>query len=59
MLGDFTRLFSKRIWDHAKILLIGAVPCSAERTVAAVLRVMGLSGEKKRMIEIISNAAVW
>jgi hypothetical protein len=49
MSGAFARLFSKRIWEHAKILLIGAVLSRAVRT---VLRVMGLSGEKKRMIEI-------
>ena len=43
MLGAFTRLFSKRIWEHAKILITGSILCPAERTVAAVLRVMGLS----------------
>ena len=46
MLGAFARLFSKRIWEHAKILLIGAILSPAERTVTAALRVMGLSGEK-------------
>ncbi len=46
ILGAFTRLFSKRIWEHAQILLIGAILSPAERTVTAALRVMGLSGEK-------------
>ncbi len=58
-LEAFARLFSKRIWEHAKILLIDAGLRRAERTVAAVLQVMGLSGKKKRMIEITSNTAVW
>ncbi len=42
----FARLFSKRIWEQAKTLLIGAILSPAERTVAAALRVMGLSHEK-------------
>jgi hypothetical protein len=46
MLGAFARLFSKRIWEHAKILFMGAILSPAERTVTAVLRVMGLSWEK-------------
>jgi hypothetical protein len=46
MLEAFARLFSRRIWEHAKILIMGASLCPAERTVAAVLQVVGLSGEK-------------
>ena len=46
ILGAFARLFSKRIWDHAQILLWGAILSAAERTVTAALRVMGLSWEK-------------
>jgi hypothetical protein len=45
MLKAFARLFSKRIWEHAKILLKGAILCSAERTVTVVLRVMGQRNE--------------
>jgi hypothetical protein len=46
ILEAFARLFSKRIWEHTRILLIGAILSPAERTVTAALRVMGLSGEK-------------
>jgi hypothetical protein len=46
ILGAFARLFSKRIWEHARLLLIGAILAPAERTVTAALRVMGLRGEK-------------
>jgi DDE superfamily endonuclease len=46
ILGAFARLFSKRIWEHARLLLIGAILAPAERTVTAVLRAMGLSWEK-------------
>ena len=46
ILEAFARLFSKRVFEQAKTLLIGAILCPAERTVTAILRVMGLSGEK-------------
>src|SRR5512147_3203358 len=60
ILGAFARLFSKRIWEHAKILLLGAILCPAERTVAAVLRVLGLSGEKHfQNYHRVLNRAVW
>jgi len=60
ILETFARLFSRRIWKHAKILLIGAILCPAERTVTAVLRVMGLSSEKHfQNYHRVLNRAVW
>ena len=60
ILEDFARLFSKRIWEHARILLIGAILCPAERTVTAALRVMGLSSEKHfQNYHRVLNRAVW
>ncbi|MCC6298015.1 MAG: transposase, partial [Anaerolineales bacterium] len=54
------RLFSKRIWEHARILFIGAILSPAERTVTAALRVMGLSGEKHfENYHRVLNRAVW
>ncbi len=56
----FAKLFSKRIWKQSKILLIGAILSPAERTVAAALRVMGLSGEKHfQNYHRVLNRAVW
>jgi len=43
VLECFAPVFSAKVWRHAKILLIGAILCRKERTVAAILRVMGLS----------------
>lgn len=43
----FAPLFSKRVWQRAQVLLIGAILTPGRRTVAAVLRVMGL-GEGRR-----------
>jgi len=60
ILGAFARLFSKRIWEHVRILLLGAILSPAERTVAAALRVMGLSGEKHfQNFHRALNRAVW
>ena len=60
ILGAFARLFSKRIWEHAKILLMGAILAPAERTVTAALRVMGLSWEKHfQNYHRVLNRAVW
>ena len=60
ILGAFARLFSTRIWEHVKILLIGAILSPAERTVTAALRVMGLSGEKHfENYHRVLNRALW
>lgn len=60
ILRAFARLFSKRIWEHTRILLIGAILSPAERTVTAALRVMGLSGEKHfQNYHRVLNRAVW
>lgn len=44
---EFGRLFSKRVEEQAKVLLIGAILATGKRTVTACLRVMGLSEEKQ------------
>jgi hypothetical protein len=60
ILEAFVRLFSKRVWKQAKTLLIGAILSSAERTVTAALRVMGLSEEKHfQNYHRVLNRAVW
>jgi hypothetical protein len=60
VLGAFVGLFSKRIWEHAKVLVMGTILCPAERTVTAVLRVMGLSGEKHfQNYHRVLSRAVW
>ena len=60
ILGSFERLFSQRIWKHAKILLMGAILSPAERTVTAALRVTGLSLEKHfENYHRVMNRAKW
>ena len=46
LLANFAPCFDKRVWDHAVILLIGAILTPGKRTVTAALRIMGLSDEK-------------
>jgi hypothetical protein len=41
VIGAFAPLFSKRVFEHATLLLVGAILAPGRRTVAAVLRVMG------------------
>src|SRR5919109_945720 len=43
VMGAFAPLFSKRTFEHAKLLLVGAILAPGKRTVTAVLRVMGKS----------------
>jgi hypothetical protein len=42
----FARLFRQRTWRYAETLLIGAILAPGGRTVASVLRVVGLAGER-------------
>jgi hypothetical protein len=39
-------LFSKPVWEHATVLVVGAILAPGTRTVTAGVRVMGLSREK-------------
>ncbi len=39
VLEQFAPLFSARVWQNALILLIGAILCRKERTVAAIPRI--------------------
>jgi hypothetical protein len=45
VLRHFELAFSERVWEWAKVLLVGAILAPGKRTVAAALRVMGLSNE--------------
>ncbi len=47
VLAPFAPLFSKRVWQHAQVLLAGAILASATRTVSSALRAIGLDREKR------------
>jgi hypothetical protein len=48
VLGSFAPLFSRPVWRHVRVLVVGALLCQGARTVTAALRVMGLKGEKRK-----------
>src|SRR5947209_6893266 len=47
VLRQFEAVLSERVWEWAKVLLIGAILTPGERTVAAILRVMGCADDKQ------------
>src|SRR5438128_12080490 len=47
ILRHFELAFSERVWEWAKVLLVGAILAPGTRTVTAALRVMGLSNESQ------------
>jgi len=56
----FAPNFSKCVWQHAQVLLIGAILVPGRRTVTAVLRIMGLSEERQfQTYHRVLNRAVW
>jgi hypothetical protein len=59
-LRPFEPVFSERVWEWAKILLVGAILTPGQRRVTAALRVMGLSAERQyQNYHRVLNRAVW
>lgn len=53
-------VFSERVWEWAKILLVGGILTPGRRTVTAALRVMGLSEETQfQNYHRVLNRATW
>ncbi len=60
VLRPFEWAFSERIWEWAKILVIGAILAPGKRTVSAALRVMGLRDERQfQNFHRVLNRATW
>src|SRR5579864_6661053 len=60
VLRQFEEVFSERVWEWAKVLLIGAILAPGERTVAAILRVMGHSNDRQfQNYHRVLNRATW
>src|SRR5258708_6836363 len=56
----FEGVFTERVWEWAKVLLIGAILAPGERTVAAALRVMGQANDKYfQNYHRVLNRAKW
>jgi len=60
VLRGFEDIFSERTWDWVQVLVVGAILTPGQRTVAAVLRVMGLSDERQfQNYHRVLNRARW
>lgn len=60
LIQAFAPIFSKPIWQHIQVLVIGAILAPGKRTVTSVLRIMGLSQEKHyQNYHRVLNRAVW
>src|ERR687885_1188510 len=59
VLTPFAPLFSRRVWQHAQVLLVGAILAPGKRTVASALRAMGLDQHKRfhRYHRVLSDAS--
>lgn len=60
LIVKFAPRFSKRVWEHVQVLMVGALLAPGQRTVTAVLRVMGLSHERHfQNYHRVLNRARW
>src|SRR6185436_386798 len=60
VLRHFELVFSERVWEWAKVLLIGAILAPGKRTVTAALRVLGLSQDTQfQNYHRVLNRAKW
>jgi len=59
VLASFAPLFSKRVWQHAQLLLVGAILAPGRRTVGSALRAMGLDRFERfhRYHRVLSRAS--
>ena len=57
---SFAPLFRHRSWRHAEVLLLGAVLAPGRRTVAGILRIVGLMRERRFVnYHRVLNRAAW
>src|ERR671913_1245613 len=60
VLAPFAPLFSKSVFEHVQLLLVGAILAPGKRTVASALRAVSLEDERRfcRYHRVL-NRAVW
>jgi hypothetical protein len=60
LIREFAPYFSNLVWEHVQVLLLGAILAPGQRTVAAALRIVGLSAERQfQTYHRVLNRAVW
>ena len=59
-IGVFAPVFSRPVWQHVKVLMTGAVLAPGQRTVTAILRIMGRGAAPDfQTYHRVLNRAVW
>lgn len=60
IMQQFAPVFSERVWDWVQVLVIGAILAPRQRTVTAVLRIMGLADDRQfQNYHRVLNRASW
>jgi hypothetical protein len=60
LLSPFAPLFSRRVWRHVPLLVIGAILAPGRRMVSRVLRTVGVSQEQYcQTYHRVLNRAAW
>jgi hypothetical protein len=60
VLLPFAQVFSDRTWQWVQVLIVGAILAPRQRTVTAILRVMGLSDERQfQTYHRVLNRVTW
>lgn len=58
--ASFAHVFTKPTWEHAQVLLTGAILCPGKRTVTAAMQALGLSNERNfSKYHRVLNGAKW
>lgn len=60
LIAAFAPIFTKRLWSHIQVLLVGSILVPGQRTVTAALRIMGLGDDVHfQNYHRVLNRAVW
>src|SRR3954451_22542797 len=60
LLAPFAPLFSKRVWSHVQVLLMGTILAPGKRTLSATLRAAGLGRARRfELYHRVLNRATW
>lgn len=60
LISAFAPYFSNLVWQHAQVLVLGAILAPGQRTVTAVLRIVGLDTERHfQTYHRVLNRAAW
>jgi DDE superfamily endonuclease len=60
VIGAFAPVFSRRVFEHARLLMVGAILAPGKRTITSVLRVMGRSDDERfQNYHRVLNRAQW